>query len=172
VSNEILKRWLVLGGLLALTVWLVLNVPESENDLVIINPVSSSKHQLKLDRSTLPVEAKKDSQISLVQRLPITGKSVDLFGLEQEIKPKNKVKPIIRPKPIAKAPALPFTYVGKLVENNTVKVFLLEDQRLHIVKKGEKIGENYQLKNVSDQQISWLYLPLNITQKMSIGKAQ
>lgn len=175
--TETIKRWLILSGLLAITIWLALNVPEPKKELVGVNSVRTATQSDNIERRVTMNNAKSEQEalFSLIQRPSLSEKTIDLFGYQQQKQSEKLIKPIIKPiiqasaKP--KAPSLPFSYIGKMVEGNVTKVFLLEGQALHIVSKGDKVGEYYQLKHVGDQQLSWLYLPLNITQQMSIGKA-
>jgi len=172
VVNETLKRWLVLGGLLLLTIWLVLNAPVSENDseVVAVNPSRSSKLAAMVSPKVMPENI--GDELALKHRIKNDEKIVDIFGTQQKVIIVN-TQPVIKVKPQIKltAPRLPFKYIGKLVENNVTKLFLMEGEALHIVSEGDRVGSNYQLNKVEDKQISLLYLPLKITQTMSIGKA-
>jgi len=170
MAPEIVKRWLVLGGLLLLTIWLVWTVPaaEDKSSLVVVNPIRTA---LLVDNVNVKSDDK--DSFSLAPRLLNDGNVVDIFSTEKQ-QIKNEVKSVItKVKPIVEstAPMLPFKYVGKLVENEVTKLFLMEGEALHIVSQGDKIGTNYKVKQVNEQQISLLYLPLNTTQTMSIGRA-
>jgi len=170
MAPEIVKRWLVLGGLLLLTIWLVWTVPaaEDKSSLVVVNPIRTA---LLVDNVNVKSDDK--DSFSLAPRLLNDGNVVDIFSTEKQ-QIKNEVKSVItKVKPIVEstAPMLPFKYVGKLVENEVTKLFLMEGEALHIVSQGDKIGTNYKVKQVNEQQISLLYLPFNTTQTMSIGRA-
>ena len=172
MANETSKRWLIFGGLLALTLWLVWNAPAPESDVVTVSPVMT-RHLGDQTMNNTVSDAQSENRLSLKPRESINGKEFDLFATHLEKRPKRIIKSIIKPvenhKP--KAPSLPFTYIGKLIEGQEVKVFLMNGQALYIVSEGDKVGDDYQLTHVDDKQLSWLYLPLNIAQQMSIGKA-
>lgn len=169
--NETIKRWSILGGLLAVTLWLVWFIPETDNDsdVVEVNATRSAKQPKNLGEGTSEHEV--DDLFALKQRIPTNGKPIDIFGthikqVKKTVQP--AIKAMIKVEPVA--PRLPFSYIGKLVENDVTKVFLLEGQALHIVSQGDKVGKDYKLKHVDEQQISLLYLPLNTIQNMNIGK--
>ncbi len=166
------KRWLLLGSLLLLTLWLVWNTPEVDSNALIVKPMVRAADANKSANTNHSLKYEDDLQ--LAQRLPFEGKAIDLFGTgikQQTARKPVKVKPIVKPLPKRViAPALPFKYIGKLIEGDVVKIFLLKGEALHIVSEGDTVDKHYQLKHVGEQQLSWLYLPLNITQKMSIGQ--
>ena len=140
---------------------------EDESNLVEVNPTRTVQ---SVDKAT---EATNVEDIFALTARPLSdGNVIDIFGTQKQ-QIKRKVKPVItKVRPIIKptAPRLPFKYIGKLIENDVIKLFLMEGEALHIVSQGDKIGKNYRLKQVDEQQISLLYLPLNTTQTMSIGK--
>lgn len=175
MGNETTKRWLVLGSVLILTLYLAWNLPESDTDtdVVILNPVIDARQSYNHKTMSKSLSIESVNLFSLVSRKPLDGTvTFNLFGPQIKNQVKNTVKQIEKPMLSTKlqAPQLPFKYIGKLVEGGVVKVFLLEGQALHIMSKGDKIDDRYQLQQVNEQQLSWLYLPLNITQNMSIGK--
>ncbi|MFW5425872.1 MAG: hypothetical protein ACKE8R_01340 [Methylophagaceae bacterium] len=165
---DTVKRWLILGGLLAITLWLVWSTPGLENDIAIVEPA----RQAKADTSqTIPPTLNRD--FMLVQREGLDEDSYDLFELPDQVqaKPIQSVRPVVLPRIKPSTPPFPFTYIGKLTEEGVTKVFLLQDQSLLILREGDKVGSNYQLKAITEKQLRWKYLPLNTTQNMSIGKA-
>lgn len=103
------------------------------------------------------------AKFKLAHRLPITEAITDLFAAPSSVTQESS-------EPAAQtAPPLPFAYIGKMVENGQAKVFLQEGETLYGIKLGEKLGTNYQVTSINNDQIKLLYLPLKITQIMSIG---
>lgn len=167
--NETVKRWFVLGGLLVITLWLVVNAPEQDETSIVA--VSATRAVKPADKQQQTVFEQQDI-FALTPRPTSDNERLDIFTTSRTAV-KVKSKPVILPtKPIIKpsVPRLPFKYIGKLVENNVTKLFLMEGQSLHIVSQGDKVGHNYLLNKVEDTQITLLYLPLKISQTMSIGK--
>lgn len=162
MNPSVLKRWLVLCGLLAITLFLVWISPEKPQDsgIVLTHPratVESSHVVPPVAANTPPAKFK------LAHRLPITEAITDLFAAPSSVTQESS-------EPAAQtAPPLPFAYIGKMVENGQAKVFLQEGETLYGIKLGEKLGTNYQVTSINNDQIKFLYLPLKITQIMSIG---
>lgn len=170
--NATLMKRLILGVLLALTIWLVINAPEPEV-VAAVKPVKATSklktvnqhhHDVSLFTESLPL------------RSELTDESYDIFADKQD----KKVRPIAtKPKPVKPliskprkptAPKLPFEYIGMLQEGEDTKVFLMKQEALHIVKEGDKIDGKYQLKSVTNNELRFIYLPLNATQTLSIEK--
>jgi len=73
------------------------------------------------------------------------------------------------PAPEAKpqAPALPFRYFGKLIENGKTEVFVMRGDDLVAVAPGQTLGE-YRLDEVGSRSISFTYLPLKTRQTLEL----
>lgn len=71
-----------------------------------------------------------------------------------------------QPKPVA--PPLPFIFLGKYVEGDSVRVFLDDGEALHMVKVGDIIDMNYRVDRI-DNAVRITYLPLNEAQILPIG---
>ncbi|HSD54080.1 MAG TPA: hypothetical protein VLC47_07930 [Burkholderiales bacterium] len=88
----------------------------------------------------------------------------------QEEARKNAPPPPPPPRP--KAPPLPFVYMGKLIEDGRVAVFLTQGDRNHIVRQGDTIDGTYRVDAVTEQSLSLTYLPLKQKQELAFGGAQ
>jgi hypothetical protein len=73
------------------------------------------------------------------------------------------------PPPPPQAPPLPFTYVGRLVEDRDTTVFLASGERNLIVKPGEVIDNLYKLEEVGERALVLTYLPLSQRQSLPTG---
>ena len=71
----------------------------------------------------------------------------------------------VRQKP--SAPALPFRYFGKVIEDGKLEVFVMNGEETVGLKAGARIGE-YRVDNVSEKSITFTYLPLNTRQTLDI----
>jgi hypothetical protein len=76
------------------------------------------------------------------------------------------------PPPKPQAPPLPFTYMGKLIEDGRIVVFLTQGDRNHIVRQGDTIDGTYRVDAVTEQGLSLTYLPLKQRQELAFGGAQ
>jgi hypothetical protein len=73
------------------------------------------------------------------------------------------------PPPPPSAPPLPFTYMGKLIEDGQMTVFLTKQDRNYVVKVGDTIDGTYKVEEVSARMMTLTYLPLKIKQTLMIG---
>jgi hypothetical protein len=68
------------------------------------------------------------------------------------------------------APALPFTYFGKLIENGKTEVFVMRGDELISIAAGQKIDGEYRVDAITESSIVFTYLPLKA--KLSIELAE
>lgn len=68
-------------------------------------------------------------------------------------------------KPVA--PPLPFRYLGKMIEDGKLNVFLAHGEESLSVRAGQKIGE-YRVDKVTDSEIVFTYLPLKTKQSLPL----
>ena len=76
------------------------------------------------------------------------------------------------PPPPPQAPPLPFTYMGKLIEEGRIAVFLTHGDRNLIVRQGDTIDGTYRVDAVTEEHLSLTYLPLKQKQDLAFGGAQ
>ena len=94
----------------------------------------------------------------------------DLFnGLAAEEERRN-VPPPPPPAP-PRAPPLRFTYLGKLIDQGGVTVFLTNGDRNWLVRAGDKIDGAYRVEAIGDRTMTLAYLALDIRQELEIGAA-
>ena len=68
-------------------------------------------------------------------------------------------------KPVA--PPLPFRYLGKMIEDGKLNVFLARGDESLSVHAGQKLGE-YRIDKVTDSEIVFTYLPLKTKQSLPL----
>jgi hypothetical protein len=66
------------------------------------------------------------------------------------------------------APPLPFTYLGKVIEDGKLEVFLGRGEDSYSVKAGTRIGKEYRVDKVSETKVTFTYLPLKHKQVLDI----
>jgi len=91
-------------------------------------------------------------------------------AVTQEEARKNAPPP--PPPPPPQAPPLPFAYMGKLIEDGRIVVFLTQGDRNLIVRLGDTIDGTYRVDAVTEQHLSLTYLPLKQKQDFAFGGAQ
>lgn len=79
------------------------------------------------------------------------------------------VKPVV-PAPVAPtAPPLPYTYLGKKLENGEWEIYLARGERTLIARQGARLDADYQVDGVAPPVLTLTYLPLGLTQTLPIG---
>jgi hypothetical protein len=137
--------------------------------LVLIVGVVAGRERpaLELIRERAPKVAAADDGIDLERlrrgesSLPVTDPfSSKSFGPRASV----PVQAVVE-KPAA--PALPFRYFGKLIENGKTEVFVMRGDDLVAVAPGQTLGE-YRVDQVDSRSISFTYLPLKTRQTLEL----
>jgi hypothetical protein len=76
------------------------------------------------------------------------------------------------PPPPPSAPAMPFTYLGKKWEEGVWEVYLARGNDISIVRNHSLIDANYRVESILPPTLTMTYLPLQQTQKITIGAAE
>jgi len=79
--------------------------------------------------------------------------------------PAQAPQPAARAKP--EAPPLPFRYLGKLIEDGKLLVFLANGAESLAVTAGARIGD-YRVDKVTESEIQFTYLPLKTKQSLPL----
>jgi hypothetical protein len=74
--------------------------------------------------------------------------------------------------PTPTAPPLPFRYLGRAQEGGRDRVFLQLGDRNLIVSAGDTVGQQYRVERIDEQDVTFVYLPMNVTQQLVIGSTQ
>ena len=65
------------------------------------------------------------------------------------------------------APALPFRYIGKMIDNGKLAVFLQKGDESYSVMEGERVGD-YRIDAISENEIRFTYLPMKTKQTLPL----
>ncbi|HUG78665.1 MAG TPA: hypothetical protein VML57_14380 [Burkholderiales bacterium] len=104
-----------------------------------------------------------------LERRLAEGAGADLFAPRSFAPPAAPAKP--KPRVAAErpgAPPLPFAYVGKMLEDGKLTVFLARGEESLSVAAGERIGDEYRVESVSEHEITFVYLPLKTRQSLPL----
>lgn len=116
-------------------------------------PIVDTRLQVREDIDLAKLEARADE-----------GAKIDAFA------PKN-FSPVEGPQagPAAKreAPALPFRYIGKMVDNGRLAVFLANGADSFTVTEGERVGD-YRIDRITEAEIRFTYLPMKAKQTLPL----
>lgn len=79
------------------------------------------------------------------------------------------VKPVVLAPVAPTAPPLPYTYLGKKLENGEWEVYLARGERTLVARLGARLDAEYQVDGVAPPVLTLTYLPLGSTQTLPIG---
>lgn len=73
------------------------------------------------------------------------------------------------PPPPPSAPPLPFTYIGKSLQEGRWEIFLARGDRTYLVREAAVIDGTYRVDAIKPPVLTLTYLPLNQVQQLNIG---
>jgi len=73
---------------------------------------------------------------------------------------------------VPSAPPMPFQFVGRMDDRSDLQVFLQSGEKIYVVRKGDVIDETWRIEGISDVELSFVYLPLHLSQTLSVGSSQ
>ena len=145
---------LALVATIAATLWEVPATPDSE-------PVAAPA---RARPAVVATEAPASAPPGL--RAPFTASTGNLFAVRSWLPP---APPPAKP-PAPQAPALPFKYLGKMIEGNEVVAFVGQGALTHLMRKGSVVRD-YKVEEVTDTEMLLVYLPLNEKQRLTFGSS-
>lgn len=80
--------------------------------------------------------------------------------------PANEAPP---PPPPPSAPPLPFTYVGKSLQDGVWEIYLARGDRTYLVRDGMTLDGTYRVDAIRPPMLTLTYLPLDQVQQLNIG---
>lgn len=73
------------------------------------------------------------------------------------------------PPPPPSAPPLPFTFIGKSLQDGQWQIYLARGQRVYLVRENEVIDGTYRVEAIKPPFLTLTYLPLDKAQQLNIG---
>lgn len=123
----------------------------------------------------------------VIQKRKLAAVSSDIFLVQKPQEPERKNTPappavVISPPPTPQppipvpppqpaAPPLPFTYLGKIGENDRYTVFLSMRGRNYVARAGDTLAQVYRVVEIKPPTMTLMYTPMNIQQSMQIGES-
>lgn len=152
-------QWWFLGGGLLLTLWLVWKAPPAPDNKKVIEVVQLSA---KPDGGEIETQPHYQTPV----KRPSPEMISDLFRTPSipnvpEITNSNTQKTLL---------PLPFRYIGRLEKEESVTVFVMDGEALHVLQAGDSPHVDYQLESVDlvAGELRWRYLPTQKIRNMSI----
>ena len=166
-----LRRWLVLAVLLLGTVSLVAFDRQSPQGGAIVDAVApKAKPRASTDGPAgEPRDRIDGSMIMPIRPRAAAGSIDDAFATRDwRPPPPPPPKPIAQPA-VAAPPPLPYTVIGKKLEDGAWQVFLRRDERILVVKTLYKIDDAYRVDEIRPPVMTITYLPMQQRQTLPIG---
>lgn len=166
------QRWLILGALLLGTVAAAAFV---DDDPVASEPAerpAKRKMPANIEAmvATVPLaQQKPDPEATLADDTGSTeqaAETIDPFRSKSWY-----IAPPPPPPPKPEAPPLPFRYLGQLVEDGQMLVFIDHQGRNLTIKVGDQIDGRYAVEAIDNGKVVFVYLPLKRQQTLPIGAA-
>ena len=160
-------RQILLGAALAATMgavaWQYTQSPDEATGSVVVAVKSDTTQQS-------PAQATVHLALDKLQRADALDDATlkDAFQAQSWAPPPPPPAPPAPPPPPS-PPPLPFTYMGQLVEDGTLTVFLSRQDQNYAVKAGDTLDGIYRVDKVENQRMVLTYLPLNMRQSLAIG---
>ncbi|MEW6612267.1 MAG: hypothetical protein ACOY5C_03860 [Pseudomonadota bacterium] len=162
---------LALAATLVATVWANQQEDAGDANARASRPASGqAPREVRLARTPeAPVDA---LQLDKLQRAVELGDVDDVFA-SKSWAPPPKVAPAPQlpppPPPPPAPPPLPFTYLGKLLDDGETTVFLSFQDRNLAVKTGDVIDSLYRVDEIRPQALTVTYLPMDAKQTLYLG---
>jgi len=161
------QRGIVLGGLLTATLAAVVWVSQqAEDEPVVVAAPMKQKSAAKTAVGGSYLALEKLQRARTNEDKPVVE---DVFQSKSWYVPPPPPKPVPPPPPAP--PPLPFIYMGKLLEEDKLTVFLTKQNKHYAVRAGDTLDGAYRVERVDAHQVLFTYLPLNMQQTLTLGGA-
>lgn len=164
------QRWIVWGALLVVSAIAAGQIAGDgeDTDLVeVARPARTTATRAIVPREEA-AEASNDIQLDKLRRRAGRQNVRDVFTSQSWYVPPPPPKAAAEPAPTA--PPLAFIYLGKMVEEGKLTVFLGKQDRNYTVREGDVIDNTYRVSAIKGSLMELTYIPLDIKQTMQIGE--
>jgi hypothetical protein len=160
------QRWLVLGGLLALTLTAIVSLEDEEAADTGVVAAAKPERGAPTRQAEQQGQPEALALEALKRQLP-EEKPEDAFSAKSWYVPPPPPKALPPPPPAP--PPMPFTYMGRMVEEGKTTVFLTRQDRSYAIKVGDTIDATYRVDAIETSGVTFTYLPLNMQQTLATG---
>lgn len=151
------------------------NTPED----VVAEPVERAQAPAAAPSSETRAVPDKDKHVAILRLVPrevLIGDSDDRFNgdgnevfARQDWTPPPPPPAPAPPPPPPSAPPLPFTFIGKSLQDGVWEIYLARGDRTHLVRENTVIDGMYRVDAIKPPVLTLTYLPLNQVQQLNIG---
>jgi hypothetical protein len=167
-----MQRWAILGTALALTL-AAIKWAGSNQDLEV--KPAQSPHASATGGQSREAQAVPHLELEKLRRPQQEGAGADPFAQRNwDVAARAEAlrNAPLPPPPAPRAPPLPFTYLGKAVEQGKVTVFLSRGDNTYIARVGDTLDGKYRVERVDERTVVFRYLPLGQHQQLALGEAE
>ncbi|MCZ8251712.1 MAG: hypothetical protein O9318_04505 [Hylemonella sp.] len=118
--------------------------------------------------ASVQVLVPRDQLVRAGERAPVR----DLFSQRSWAPPAPKPQPVVVPVVAPSAPPLSFVYLGKKLEGGQWEVYLGQGEKTFVVREGQMLDGQYRVDSIKPPQMELMYLPLGLSQNLSIGETR
>ncbi|WP_269531860.1 hypothetical protein [Chitinimonas sp. BJYL2] len=170
------RRWLILGGLLAVTV--VAMVYPVDPQTITVNVADPAERSMPATTSaTSPAgESAPSARAPVMAALTDLPETIpDPFANKGWIAPPPAPIPVAAPAPVVAPPApigpppLPFKFLGRFNDGGQDVVYLSRGEQMVVAKAGEALDTSYKVIALTANQIEIEYLPTGDRQFLNLG---
>ena len=172
MNTKRVTGWVAFFGVTAALAWLPEYFSPSDDadstDVAVATPAKTAA------RGALPASNTKAKTAAIKDLTP----AGDLFaGKSWKAAPTlaTVTEQAINPATVVQAPSLPpvpFQFVGKLHDRSDLQVFLQNGEKIYVVRNGDVIDDTWKITGISDVELRLVYLPLHLSQTLSVGSTQ
>lgn len=164
MADSAKKRKWFLASVLLLTLMAVVWVSQSDENSVQENLVNTQQRESRHNSTTVKND---EANHGVRQSLRYSNNVKELFSAPVIHQPPPLItQEVYLPLP----PPLPFSYIGRMVEDDLETLFLSSPQHNYVAHSGEVIEGDYRIDSISDDEVHFTYLPLALTQILEIGE--
>lgn len=128
----------------------------------VVAPVA--RNAASVPRARAPEKEPAALDLAALDARGMVDMKADLFAPKSWYVPPPPPPP---PKPVA--PALPFTFLGRLVEADGAAVFVASGERNQVIRAGDVIDNTWRVEAIEPARVRFLYLPLNEEKYLALG---
>jgi hypothetical protein len=166
------RRWAVLLCVLAAAAGLVLFSDPPKGVGAVVQPVARTGAAAATARPRVDQAGSEAGPAMLLAIRPRGARAPaeEMFALHNWNPPPPPPPPqVAPPPPKPTAPPMPFTLLGKKLEDGTWQVFLARQDKTYVVKAQDVIEGTYRVESIAPPSLVLTYIPLGERQTLAIG---
>lgn len=136
----------------------------------------NTRNDPKSDAARVPASTGGTLDLSLLNRAPTTELEENVFAVPRPPappppppRPQAPAIVVAAPPPKPTAPPLPFRFLGTMIDRGTTTLFVAQGAQNLSIKTGDVVGEVYRLEQIGDTNATFVYIPLQERQTLSMG---